>query len=142
MHDLAGRGVGLRVLAVEGANIDTAAPNDRLMFGVFAALAEFERELVVERTKAGLTVARARGRRGGRPFKMTVAKLRLAQAAMAQRETGVGELCAELGISRQTLYRYMDPARPAPAGWREAAAPPAYGAGTASAGGYGRNRSR
>jgi DNA invertase Pin-like site-specific DNA recombinase len=108
-HELTRHGVGLRVLAREGATIDTATPNGRLMFGVFAALAEFERELIVERTKAGLASARARGRRGGRPFKMTVAKLRLTQAAMGRRETGVGELCAELGITRQTLYRHVDP---------------------------------
>ena len=104
-----GRGVGLRVLAGEGATIDTTTPDGRLMFGVFAALAEFERELIVERTRAGLAAARARGRHGGRPYKMTVAKLRLAQAAMGRRETGVGELCAELGVSRQTLYRHVDP---------------------------------
>ena len=79
------------------------------MFGFFAALAEFERELIVERTKAGLASARARGRKGGRPHKMTPAKLRLAQAAMGSRETKVGELCAELGITRQTLYRHVDP---------------------------------
>lgn len=108
-HGLTGRGVGLRVLAGEGAAIDTTTPNGRLMFGVFAALAEFERELIVERTKAGLASARARGRRGGRPYKMTPAKLRLAQAAMGRRETGVGALCAELGITRQTLYRHVDP---------------------------------
>jgi DNA invertase Pin-like site-specific DNA recombinase len=79
------------------------------MVGVFAALAEFERELTIERTRAGLASARARGRRGGRRYKMTAAKLRLAQAAMGRRETGVGELCAELGITRQTLYRHVDP---------------------------------
>ena len=82
VHDLTKRGVGLRVLAGEGAAIDTTTANGRLMFGFFAALAEFERELIVERTKAGLASARARGRNGGRPFKMTTAKLRLAQAAM------------------------------------------------------------
>ena len=108
-HELTGRGVGLRVLAGEGATIDTTTPNGRLMFGVFAALAEFERELIVERTKAGLASARARGRHGGRPYKMTPAKLRLAQAAMGRRDTGVGELCAELGVTRQTLYRHVDP---------------------------------
>jgi len=63
----------------------------------------------VERTKAGLAFARARGRNGGRPFKMTAAKLRLAQAAMGQPGTKVGELCAELGVTRQTLYRHVDP---------------------------------
>jgi DNA invertase Pin-like site-specific DNA recombinase len=72
-------------------------------------LAEFERELIVERTRGGLAAARARGRHGGRPFKMTLAKLRLAMASMGKPETKVGELCAELGISRQTLYRHVDP---------------------------------
>ncbi len=79
------------------------------MFAIFAGLAEFERELIVERTKAGLASARARGRHGGRPFKMTPAKLRLAQAAMGKPETKVGELCTELGITRQTLYRHVTP---------------------------------
>jgi DNA invertase Pin-like site-specific DNA recombinase len=109
VHDLTTRGIGLRVLAGEGAAIDTTTPNGRLMFGFFAALAEFERELIVERTKAGLAAARARGRNGGRPFKMTPAKLRLAQAAMGQPGTKISDLCRELGVSRQTLYRHVDP---------------------------------
>lgn len=109
VHDLTTRGVGLRVLAGEGAAIDTTTANGRLMFGFFAALSEFERELIVERTKAGLASARARGRKGGRPFKMTAAKLRLAQAAMGQPGTKVSELCTELGVSRQTLYRHVAP---------------------------------
>jgi len=61
------------------------------------------------RTVAGLASARARGRKGGRPFKMTPAKLRLAMAAMGQPETKVGDLCVELGIARQTLYRCISP---------------------------------
>ena len=109
VHDLTTRSVGLRVLAGEGAAIDTTTANGRLMFGFFAALAEFERELIVERTKAGLASARARGRKGGRPFKMTAAKLRLAQAAMDQPGTKVRDLCTELGVSRQTLYRHVTP---------------------------------
>ena len=109
VHELTGRGVGLKVLAGQGANLDTTTANGRLVFGIFAALAEFERELVIERTRAGLASARARGRNGGRPFKMTPAKLRLAQAAMGQPGTKVGELCVELGITRQTLYRHVDP---------------------------------
>jgi len=79
------------------------------VFGIFAALAEFERELIVERTHAGLASARAWGRNGGQPFKITAAKLRLAQAAMEQPDTKVAELCHELGITRQTLYRHIDP---------------------------------
>lgn len=107
--DLTKRGIGLKVLAGEGASIDTTTANGRLVFAIFAGLAEFERELIVERTKAGLAAARARGRSGGRPFKMTPAKLRLAQAAMGKPETKVAELCAELGITRQTLYRHVTP---------------------------------
>ena len=109
VHELTGRGVGLRVLAGQGASIDTTTANGRLVFGIFGALAEFERELIVERTRAGLASARARGRSGGRPFKMTAAKLRLAQAAMGKPGTKVAELCAELGVTRQTLYRHVDP---------------------------------
>ena len=107
--ELTTREIGLRVLAGEGASIDTTTANGRLIFGIFAALAEFERELIVERTKAGLAAARARGRKGGRPFKMTPAKLRLAQAAMGKPETVVADLCVEIGITRQTLYRFVDP---------------------------------
>ena len=66
-------GVGLRVLAGAGAEIDTTTANGRLVFGIFAALAEFERELIAERTRAGLAAARARGRMGGRPRKMDCA---------------------------------------------------------------------
>ncbi|MFH0928110.1 MAG: recombinase family protein [bacterium] len=109
MHDLTNRGVGLKVMAGQGAAIDTTTPTGKLVFGIFAALAEFERELIVERTRAGIVAARARGRRGGAPFKMTPAKLRRAMAAMGKPETIVGKLCRELGITRQTLYRYVEP---------------------------------
>ncbi len=105
--DLEKRGVSLKVLT--GAPIDTSSPSGKLIFGVFAALAEFERELTRERTMAGLASARARGRVGGRPPKMSPAKVRLAQAAMGKPETRVGVLCKELGISRQTLYRFVGP---------------------------------
>jgi DNA invertase Pin-like site-specific DNA recombinase len=109
VHDLTGRGVGLKVLTGHGAAIDTTTAAGKLIFGIFAALAEFERELISERTVAGLVSARARGRKGGRPFKMTAAKLRLAMAAMGQPETKVGNLCEELGVTRQTLYRHVSP---------------------------------
>ena len=79
------------------------------MFGIFAALAEFERELISERTKAGLASARTRGRKGETSFKMTAAKLRLAMAAMGKPETKIEELCRELGVTRQTLYRHIGP---------------------------------
>lgn len=109
MHDITNRRVGLKVLAGQGASIDTTTPTGKLVFGIFAALAEFERELIAERTRAGLAAARARGRKGGPPFKMTTAKLRLAMAAMGNPETVVGDLCRELGVTRQTLYRHVDP---------------------------------
>ncbi|MGD9896066.1 MAG: recombinase family protein [Candidatus Methylacidiphilaceae bacterium] len=109
VHDLTGRGIGLKVLTGHGAAIDTTTAAGKLVFGIFAALAEFERELIAERTRAGLASARARGRKGGRPFKMTAAKLRLAMAAMGQPETKIRDLCRELGITRQTLYRHISP---------------------------------
>ena len=111
VHDLTARNVGLKVLTGQGAAIDTTTAAGKLVFGIFAALAEFERELISERTVAGLASARARGRKGGRPFKMTAAKVRLAMAAMGQPETIVGDLCKELGVTRQTLYR-MRPENP------------------------------
>jgi DNA invertase Pin-like site-specific DNA recombinase len=109
VHELTTRGIGLKVLTGQGAAIDTTTAAAKLVFGIFAALAEFERELIAERTRAGLASARARGRRGGRPYKMTPAKLRLAMTAMGQPETHIGALCTELGVSRQTLYRHVDP---------------------------------
>ena len=90
VHELATRGIGFKVLTGQGAQIDTTTAQGKLVFGIFAALAEFERELISERTKAGLASARARGRHGGAPFKMTAAKLRLAMTAMANRDTKVG----------------------------------------------------
>jgi DNA invertase Pin-like site-specific DNA recombinase len=67
IHDLTQRGIGFKVLTGQGAAIDTTKPAGKLIFGIFAALAEFERELISERTKAGLASARARGRNGGAP---------------------------------------------------------------------------
>lgn len=109
VHDLTTRGIGLRVLTGEGAAIDTTSSAGKLAFGIFAALAEFERELIRERTIAGIAAARARGRHGGRPHSMTAAKVRLAQAAMGKPETVVSLLCEELEVSRQTLYRHVAP---------------------------------
>jgi DNA invertase Pin-like site-specific DNA recombinase len=109
IHDLTASGVGLKVLTGHGAAIDTTTPAGKLVFGIFAALAEYERALICERTRAGLASARARGRNGGRRPKMTPAKLRLAQAAMGKPETNVGALCEELGVTRSTLYRHVSP---------------------------------
>ncbi|WP_182523045.1 recombinase family protein [Ochrobactrum sp. RH2CCR150] len=109
VKDLSDRNIGLRVLTGKGAQIDTTTASGRMVFGIFATLAEFERDLIRERTMAGLTAARARGRKGGRKFALTKAQVRLAQAAMAQRDTSVSDLCKELGIERVTLYRYVGP---------------------------------
>ncbi|MEM6932082.1 MAG: recombinase family protein [Pseudomonadota bacterium] len=109
VQDLSDRGIGLRVLAGQGAQIDTTTPTGKLIFGIFASLAEFERELIRERTMAGLAAARARGRKGGRKFALTKAQVRLAEAAMANRDTSVTDLAAELGVKPVTLYRYVGP---------------------------------
>lgn len=109
VHDLSTRSIGFKVLTGHGASIDTTTSAGKLVFGIFASLAEFERDLISERTKAGLASARARGQKGGAPFKMTAAKVRLAMAAMGQKETKVADLCSELGVTRQTLYRHVAP---------------------------------
>ena len=99
---------GFRVLAGAGAEIDTTTANGRLVFGIFAALAEFERELIAERTRAGLAAARARGRLGGRPRKMDRTMLQMAMNAMASRETNAQDLARRLGITTTTLYMYVN----------------------------------
>lgn len=109
MQNLSDRGVGLRVLTGNGAQIDTTTSSGRMVFGIFATLAEFERDMIRERTMAGLAATRALGRKGGRKFALSKAQVRLAQAAMAQRDTSVSDLCKELGIERVTFYRYVGP---------------------------------
>jgi DNA invertase Pin-like site-specific DNA recombinase len=109
IQELLDKGVGFKVLAGQGAEINTTTASGKLVFGIFAALAEFERELIRERTMAGLAAARARGRKGGRKFSLTKAQVRLAQVAMGKKETVVGDLCKELGITRPTIYRYVGP---------------------------------
>ena len=108
VEDLRSRDVGLKVVAGAGAEIDTTTPNGRLVFGIFAALAEFERELIAERTRAGLAAARARGRKGGRPRKMDRKTLRMAMTAMADREVLTADLARGLGITTTTLYTYVN----------------------------------
>ena len=87
IDDLRQSKIGFKVLAGHGAQINTTTPNGRLVFGIFAALAEFERELIIERTRAGLAAARARGRKGGRPRKMDKHTLQMAMAAMANQKS-------------------------------------------------------
>jgi len=120
---LAGQQVGFRSLT---ENIDTTTSGGRLVFHVFAALAEFEREIIRERTQAGLAAARARGRRGGRPVLLSSEQVRQAQRMYEQRELTVAQIGAVLGVSRTTVYRALG---------RSAAA---AGAGAAPGGGNAR----
>lgn len=105
VSELRDRGVGLKVLA---GDIDTTSTTGRLVFGIFATLAEFERDLIRERTMAGLEAARARGRAGGRPRTMTPAKVRAAMVMMADRNSVAREIAEQLGVSLSTLYSYVD----------------------------------
>ena len=109
VHDLESKKVGFKVLTGFGADIDTTTANGRLVFGIFAALAEYERELIVERTMAVLAGARAGGRQGGAEWNMSPMKIEMARAALAQKKTSVSKICSELRISRQTLYRHLSP---------------------------------
>ena len=88
-------------------SIDTTTPGGKLVFHVFGAVAEFERDLVLERTVAGLEAARARGRRGGRPRALDESKARLARRLKVEGEHSVEEICSMLGVGRSTLYRYL-----------------------------------
>jgi len=105
---LRNRNVGLKVLSGAGAQIDTTTSNGRFFFGIFAALAEFERELIAERTHAGLAAARARGRQGGRPRKMDRATVIMAMTAMADPKANAAEVARRLGITTTTLYAYVN----------------------------------
>ena len=104
---LQARGVGF---ASVQESIDTTTPGGKLIFHVFGALAEFERELIRERTKAGLQAARARGRLGGRKRKLTPTALAQARTLLADPTSTVTEVCRLLGVSRSTLYRALGPA--------------------------------
>ncbi len=103
VQELSGRGIGLKVLTGQGAAIDTTTAPGKLVFGIFAALAEFERDLIRERTKAGLTAAAARGRKGGRKRVVTNESLQKAQNLMAQ-GLSVREAAGRLKISKTALY--------------------------------------
>lgn len=88
-------------------SIDTMTPGGRLIFHVFGALAEFERDLIRERTKAGLEAARARGRTGGRRPTMTPEKLAVAREMYASKQHPVGVIARTVGVGKTTLYRYL-----------------------------------
>ena len=100
--------IDFKVLTGHGTSIDTTTANGRLVFGIFAALAEYERELIRERTSAGLAAARARGRKGGRPPKMDKATLNMAVAAMSDRNTVASDIAKRLSMTTTTLYKYVN----------------------------------
>ena len=106
IEDLRAKGIGFRSLQ---ENIDTCSPTGKLVFHLFASLAEFERDLVRERTMAGLAAARARGRKGGRPRSMDDQKIRLAAKLMKDPDMTIEEVCNAVGVSSATLYRYLTP---------------------------------
>ncbi len=104
VEELARRGVGFRCLTQD---IDTTTAGGRLVFTIFSAIAEFEREIIQERTRAGLDAARARGRRGGRPPALKPRDLKEARALLADPEITVEQVAARLRVSASTLYRHL-----------------------------------
>jgi DNA invertase Pin-like site-specific DNA recombinase len=104
VEDLERRGIGFRSLT---ENIDTTSPAGRLTFHIFGAMAEFERSIIRERTRAGLDSARARGRKGGRPRALDSAQIRRAKAMLNDPEITVEDVASELGVALSTLYRHF-----------------------------------
>ena len=104
VNDLKERGVGLRSLQEA---IDTTTPTGRLTFHIFAALAEFERDMIRERTTAGLDAARKRGSPIGRPRSLTPEQVRMAEAMMSDSTLSTKQIAEQLGVHRSTLYRYL-----------------------------------
>ena len=104
LSELQDRGIEFRSLQ---ENIDTSSPGGRLVFHIFASLAEFERDLIRERTNAGLAAARARGRVGGRPPSLTGDKLATAKKLYDQQDLTVAQIGDILGVSRSTIYRAL-----------------------------------
>ena len=106
VNGLKDRGVGFKSLR---ESLDTTTPGGKLVFHVFASIAEFERDVIRERTMAGPEAARARGRKGGRRPVMDAKKASLASKLMRNRETPIAEVCEAVGVSQATLYRYLEP---------------------------------
>ncbi|GAA3867939.1 recombinase family protein [Streptomyces lacrimifluminis] len=103
---LRGRGIGFKVLTGALSAVDTTSADGRLFFQIIAAMAEFERSLIKDRTKAGLEAAKAQGRTGGRPTVITDDLLTVATARKAKGES-VSAIAKALGVSRATLYRHL-----------------------------------
>ena len=99
------RGVGFKSLQ---ENIDTTTSGGKLVFHIFGSMAEFERDIIRERTNAGLASARSRGRVGGRPKALSKQKIETAKKMHADKSHSVAEICETLGISRATLWRYVN----------------------------------
>lgn len=108
---LAARKVDLKIL-MQG--IDTSTSAGKMMFHMLAAIAEFERDLISERTREGLAAARARGKQGGRPAKLSPAQLRTARQLYEARDQTVAEIAAQFNVSRNTLYSALRTEQPAP----------------------------
>lgn len=104
------RGVALRSVT---ESIDTSTPSGRFLFNILGALGQMEREIIVERTRAGLAAAAARGRRGGRPATLDEAKVRAAKAMLASGNMTAAEVAQQLGCASSTLYRYLPGGRTA-----------------------------
>jgi DNA invertase Pin-like site-specific DNA recombinase len=100
------RGIELKILT---QNIDTTSAGGRLIFTVFSAIAEFEREIIRERTRAGLDAARSRGRTGGRPRALSDKDLKEARVLLTDPEITVEDVARRLGVGPSTLYRYLPP---------------------------------
>ncbi len=108
IEELRLRNISFKVLSGAGSDIDTSTANGRLFFGVFAALAEYERELIRERTMAGLRAARNRGRIGGRPRKMDRTTLQMAMNAMSDSTSVAKDVAVKLNLTTATLYMYVN----------------------------------
>lgn len=110
VEDLKARGVGLKVLTGQGATVDTTRPEGRMIFGILATLAEFERELIRERTRAGMAAAKRRGVRVGRPRKLSPYQLEQA-SGMIEGGQARADVAALLGVNVATLRRALNAAR-------------------------------
>src|SRR5512133_876414 len=102
---LENRGIGFKSLT---ELVDTTTSGGKLVFHIFGALAEFERDIIRERTQAGLTAARARGRKGGRPKALTPKKAQQALTLYNDKTNTIDDICRTLNVSRATLYRYIN----------------------------------